>query len=90
MFFVFPQQFLDFDHDGDEDLVAVNGPIDEVNQMPQPDIENFFYKNLLKQGESRFDDWSEQSGTNGLAKGKGLETFDYDHDGDLDMVVANN
>ena len=82
-------QFLDFDHDGDEDLAAVNGPIDEVNQVPQPDIANFFFKNLLKQGEARFEDWSKQSGTDELAKGKGLETFDYDHDGDLDMVVAN-
>ncbi|MEI6412185.1 MAG: ASPIC/UnbV domain-containing protein, partial [Bacteroidota bacterium] len=82
-------QFLDFDHDGDEDLAAVNGPIDKVSQVPQPDIANFFFKNLFKQGESRFDDWSKQSGTDGLAKGKGLEAFDYDGDGDLDMVVAN-
>jgi hypothetical protein len=82
-------QFLDFDHDGDEDLAAVNGPIDKVSQVPQPDIANFLFKNLYKQGESRFDDWSKQSGTDGLAKGKGLEVLDYDGDGDLDMVVAN-
>ncbi len=81
--------FLDYDHDGDEDLAAVNGPIDKVNQVVQPDINNFFFKNLLKQGEMRFEDWSHESGTDGLAKGKGLEVFDYDHDGDLDMVVAN-
>ena len=37
----------------------------------------------------RFEDWSHESGTDGLAKGKGLEVFDYDNDGDLDMVVAN-
>jgi hypothetical protein len=82
-------QFLDYDHDGDEDLAAVNGPIDKVNQVTQPDIGNFFFKNRLIDGESRFEDWSQASGTNGLAKGKGLETFDFDGDGDLDMVVAN-
>jgi hypothetical protein len=82
-------QFLDFDHDGDEDLAAVNGPIDKVNQVIQPDIPNLFFKNRLIEGENRFEDWSIASGTNGLAKGKGLETFDYDGDGDLDMVVAN-
>lgn len=81
--------FLDYDHDGDEDLAAVNGPIDKVNQVVQPDINNFFFKNLLQQGEMRFEDWSVSSGTDGLAKGKGLEVFDYDQDGDLDMVVAN-
>lgn len=81
--------FLDFDHDGDEDLAAVNGPIDKVNQVSQPDIANFFFKNLLKEGETRFEDWSAASGTDGLAKSKGLEVFDYDNDGDLDMAVAN-
>lgn len=81
--------FLDYDHDGDEDLAAVNGPIDKVNQVAQPDIGNFFFKNLHQQGESRFANWSVESGTDGLAKSKGLEVFDYDQDGDLDMVVAN-
>ncbi len=83
-------QFLDFDHDGDEDLAAVNGPIDKLSQVVQPDIGKFFFKNLLKQGESRFQDWSKEAGMqDDIAKSKGLEVFDYDLDGDLDMVAAN-
>lgn len=82
--------FLDFDHDTDEDLAAVNGPIDEVHHAIQPDIENFFFKNkLVETGQPGFEDISKASGTNGLAKSKGLEVADFDGDGDLDMVVAN-
>lgn len=82
-------ELFDFDHDGDEDLAAVNGPIDEVHHAIQPDIGNFFFKNLLKEGETRFEDISAASGTDGFAKSKGLEVFDFDQDGDLDMAVAN-
>jgi len=81
--------FFDADHDGDEDLYAVNGPIDKLNQVPQPDINNFFFKNLMVEGTPTFEDWTVESGTGDLAKGKGMEVFDFDDDGDLDIVVAN-
>ncbi len=82
-------QFFDFDHDGDEDLAAVNGPIDELYGDVQPDIDNFLFKNMLLEEEMRFENISTASGFAGKAKSKGLEVFDYDMDGDLDMVVAN-
>lgn len=81
--------FLDYDHDGDEDLAAVNGPIDKLYGDQQPDIDNFFFKNMLVEASMRFEDISAASGFTGKAKGKGMEVFDYDRDGDLDLVVAN-
>jgi len=82
--------FLDADHDGDEDLVAVNGPIDKLYDEIQPDEPNVYFQNrLLEDGQPYFQNSSSEVGFAGLAKGKGLEAFDYDQDGDLDLVVAN-
>lgn len=81
--------FFDYDHDGDEDLAVVNGPIDKLLGQGQEDIDNFFFKNMLIEGAATFEDESQSSGFVGTAKGKGLEVFDYDMDGDLDLLVAN-
>ncbi len=81
--------FLDYDHDGDEDLAAVNGPIDDLYGEVQPDIDNVLFKNMLLEEDMHFDNVSAKTGFIGKAKSKGLEAFDYDLDGDLDMVVAN-
>ena len=86
-------RFFDSDHDGDEDLyvvTAVEGlPTSEL--PPQDDTENFFFKNTLMEGTIGFEDWSIESGASGGIEGRarGLEVFDYDDDGDMDMVVAN-
>lgn len=83
--------FFDFDHDGDEDLYAVNGVVSKqyIDGIEQVDEPNFFFKNTLIEGEEGFLDWSAESGTNAWARARGMEVFDYDGDGDLDILVAN-
>jgi len=84
--------FFDYDNDGDEDLAAVTGVVSGqvVNGEVQTDVPNFFFKNMLmEEGTPGFVDWSAASNTNGDERARGLEVFDYDDDGDLDMVVAN-
>ena len=84
--------FFDCDHDGDEDLAAVNGVVPDqyIEGQLQTDVQNYFFKNrLIETGNATFMNWSAQSHTNGDKRARGLEVFDYDGDGDLDMLVAN-
>ncbi len=84
--------FFDYDLDGDEDLAAVNGVVSKqyIEGEEQVDVQNFFFKNtLIENGVPGFVDWSVESGTDGEDRARGLEVFDYDGDGDLDMLVAN-
>ncbi|TMM53381.1 T9SS type A sorting domain-containing protein [Maribacter algarum] len=75
-------KFFDADNDGDEDLYIVNGQTDlQYN--------NVFFKNLRIEGEERFENWSVRSGADGNANGMGAEVFDFDNDGDLDILVSN-
>ena len=41
------------------------------------------------EGQAGFIDYSIESGANSGDRARGLEVFDYDDDGDLDMIVAN-
>ncbi len=76
-------EFFDSDHDGDEDLYAVNGFLIEPG-------ENFFFRNLLaEKGTPAMQNISQESGSNGEAEARGMVTFDFDNDGDLDILVAN-
>ncbi len=75
-------EFFDCDHDGDVELYVVNGNVVEGG-------ENFFFNNMTTEGSGGFFDVSQQSGANGGFEARGLVVFDYDNDGDLDMLVAN-
>ncbi len=84
--------FFDCDHDGDLDLYAVNG-VEEKGILfneEQVDVNNFFFKSLFMEGTESFEDFSVGSATAGSARARGLEVFDYDDDGDLDLLVANS
>ncbi|MEM0994063.1 MAG: VCBS repeat-containing protein, partial [Bacteroidota bacterium] len=73
---------FDADHDGDEDIYLVNGFEGLI-------YNNKFFRNNLAQGKADFTDWSVQAACDGIASGMSLEVFDYDEDGDLDMLVSN-
>ena len=85
--------FADFDNDGDLDLCHTNG-ID----WPAPFFAEVFHGDFiddpcrmwLNNGDGTFTDVSDASGFNDTRSGKGLLTFDYDNDGDLDVFIANN
>ena len=80
--------FLDYDNDGDLDLVMTNG-ID----VPAPGDDAFhndtmrFWEN---DGSGSFTEVSASIGITDDGNGKGLAVFDYDNDGDLDIFVANH
>ena len=76
-------EFFDYDNDGDLDLYAANGNVIEYGN-------NFLFANRLEEtGTVSFEDVSAISGADGSNEARGLVVFDYDNDGDLDLLVAN-
>ena len=74
--------FLDYDNDGDLDIVATNGANSEPwNSDPM---------RLWRNDGGAMDEVSEAAGLDDRGDGKGLLVFDYDDDGDLDVFVVRN
>ncbi|MFN4144474.1 MAG: CRTAC1 family protein [Runella sp.] len=74
--------FADFDHDGDVDLFVANGDLNP-NCVPLAD---FYFEN---DGKGFFQDKAYAVGLNDYGVGRGSVVFDYDNDGDLDLLVVN-
>ena len=81
--------FLDCDNDRDLDLVMTNGFILTFTPTDDPfnDDPMRFWEN---DGLGQFTEISAAVGVTDTRSGKGLLTFDYDKDGDLDIFVVNN
>jgi len=81
--------FFDADNDADLDLVMTNGV-----DFPQTEIDAPFHDDPMRYWENDGTGvYTETSATEGLTdtgSGKGLLTFDYDRDGDLDLFLVNN
>ncbi|HLV01251.1 MAG TPA: CRTAC1 family protein, partial [Acidobacteriota bacterium] len=78
-------QFLDYDNDGDLDLLLISSVIFSAAGEQQ----NFF---LLENRNGRFHDVSEKTGLSqyrGLPV-RGVAVVDFDNDGDLDILVTLN
>jgi hypothetical protein len=78
----------DFNQDGHDDLIMVNGHLDDpghlgIDLAMKPQL--FTFDGLILQ------DCSDQAGPFFAEKsiGRGLATADYDDDGDLDVVIVN-
>jgi len=80
--------FFDYDNDGDLDLVMTNGMISPSEfAKPFSDDPIRLWRN---DGTGRFTEVAQEEGLNDTGAGKGLLTFDYDLDGDLDLFIVNN
>lgn len=74
----------DFDNDGDLDLTMTNGFQDGDQFANDP------MRLWSNNGEGVFTEVSANAGITEDRQGRGLLTFDYDNDGDLDVFVVNN
>ena len=85
--------FFDYDLDGYPDIFAANGHIEEEIGRVQPKVQYkeppLLFRNL---GQGRFDNVTPQMGAafNRPVVARGAAYADYDHDGDLDILVTTN
>jgi hypothetical protein len=85
--------FFDYDNDSHVDIVHTNGiempsaaALRQVSHVDPPDDPMRLFRN---HGDGSFMQVSEAAGLTDTGQGKGLLTFDYDDDGDLDVFVMN-
>jgi hypothetical protein len=78
--------FLDYDNDGDQDILFVNScrwPWDNTSDEKTPT--QTLYRN---DGECRFTDVTVEVGLNVTFYGQGIAVGDYDSDGDVDLFFS--
>lgn len=78
--------FFDYDNDTYQDLFVSNGKLASFLADTTAYFQNRLFKNESAAGS--FEDVSEQAGMSSPLLSKGCASADYDHDGDVDMVIV--
>ncbi len=83
--------FLDFDNDGDRDLLVVNGHVVDNIERIQPDLSHAQPDQLFENRGGRF--LEHEAFYRGSSRqprvGRGMALGDIDNDGDIDVLVSN-
>jgi hypothetical protein len=88
--------FADFDNDGWLDLFHVNGwgVIDESRDQSYILGADEFWADparlFMSNRDGTFREVAAEYGVADTGQGRGVVCFDYDHDGDIDILIANN
>ena len=85
-------RFFDYDNDGNPDLFLVNGHPDDFIEMRNARVKYREQLLLFRNTAKGFENVSLQSGSvfNKYFSGRGMATGDFENDGDLDVLIANN
>jgi hypothetical protein len=85
--------FLDYDLDGRLDIVAANGHVSDDIAVEQPTLRYAQPMGIFRNtGDRKFENVSGRLGP-AIQKpvvGRGLAFADFDHDGDLDLIITSN
>ena len=83
--------FFDYDNDGWLDLFTANGHIDEEINRVQKKVRYAQVPTLFRNlTQGKFEDVSAASGFAQAVVARGAAYADYDHDGDLDILMTTN
>ena len=84
--------FFDYDNDGRLDIVMTNGVNDPLAEDASGEplfAPMRLWQNLSSESGTVLSDVSDSQGVNYVGNGSGIVTFDYDNDGDLDILVMH-